>query len=563
MSRLMLPMRGAALGHVASALRLTGKTVTVEPTRKRLFSDSAEVSELKLTEAVHDLVNRFFAPAYLGGRGFDPDEVAAHNGLMASAMLAALDRWSAAASLFNAATCDRRLPLAVHLTMFGVERDAMLRVAAYDVLFGRRHPICEVLVLLLRTGAVREWWRAYERCLPRAPSLAELTRRTRLHRETLKNLRRGELKTAGVLGEVAAGLGQLGARDSRDRLLDAPRIEFELRVAVALDELQRAIRRHPEILALFPRELLRTIGNALAQMDRGDVEDILCRGILSTVTAKLEPAIEVWCAAEIVALVEPERRFAERAEALLRAGRHEDARELCAMRARAMADELRQGSPNDELMSAIAGSIEWDAACFEALSADNAVIPARPPRLDAELKAATFVLNQRSPWRAAGTSEEDALREAIRVAPHLREPRRGLARCLAIHGRHDEALATARELVTMLPDDLCALEDLIEHLALAERWDELIETRAKDARSSTSLRAAHAAALVMVERLEEAEPELDAVLREDERNQVAMRARARLLRRTRRSREAAILERRADYLCSGGIERLIGVLMGK
>ncbi len=407
MSRLVLPMRGAALGHVASALRLTGKTVTVEPTRKRLFSDSAEVSEAKLAEAVQDLVNRFFTPAYLGGRGLGPDEVGAHNVLVANAVLAALDRWSAAAALFNAAS-ERRLALPVHLTMLGVERDAMLRVAAYDVLFGRRHPIREVLVLLLGTEAVREWWRAYERCLPRALGLKELTRRTRLHRETLKNLRRGRLRTAGVLREVAAGLGQLGARDGGDRLLDAPRIEFELRVAVALDELQRAIRRHPEILVLFPRDLLQATGSALAHMDRAEVEDVLCRGALSAVTAKLEPAIEVWGAAEIVALMEPERRFAARAEALLRAGRHEEAGKLCAVRARAMADELRQGSPDDELMSAIAGFVEWDAASFDSLSADKPVLPARPPKLDAELTAAALVLNQRSLWRRPGTSEEDA-----------------------------------------------------------------------------------------------------------------------------------------------------------
>ncbi len=114
----------------------------------------------------------------------------------------------------------------------------------------------------------------------------------------------------------------------------------------------------------------------------------------------------------------------------------------------------------------------------------------------------------------------------------------------------------------MLPDDLAVFEELVEHLGLAERWNDLLQTVGNDARSSTALRVARAAALVMLERLDEAEPELDAVLRDDERNQIALRSKARLLRKTGRSREAGALERRADHLCAGGIDRVINRLTG-
>jgi tetratricopeptide (TPR) repeat protein len=563
MSRLMLPMRGAALGYLASALRLSGKTVSVEPTRKRLFADSAEVSESKLDEAVRDLVDRLFAPKYLGARGFEPDEILSHNALVSRAVLAALDRWNAAASLFNLAPPDVRLPLPEHLLTLGVERDVILRVAAYDVLFGRRHPVREAFAFLLRRGAVREWWRAFERCMPEAPSLGALERRTRLHRETLKKLRKGDLKTAGVLGQVAEGLGQLGVRDHADRLLDAARIEFDLRVAVGLDELERTARKHPSVVELRSAGLWQVIRHALSQMDRAEVEDILSRGSLSNVTEQLQPAMEGWCLAQIVALMEPERTFVAGVEALQRAGRHEEAGRLYAARTRAMAEELRRAAPDAELVKPMADFLEWDATYFEALSRLEPVLPAPPANLEAEMKASALLLNRVSPWSKPITSEEDALREAVTVAPHLCEPRRSLARHLAMQGCHEEALAGARELVTMFPDELPIFEELIEHLGDAERWEELLETLAGDPRTSVPLQASRGAALVMLDRLDEAEPVLDAALRDDPRNQTAMRAKAKLLRKSRRASEAGVLERRADHLLAGGLDRAVASLAEK
>lgn len=90
------------------------------------------------------------------------------------------------------------------------------------------------------------------------------------------------------------GLGQLGVRDYADRLLDAPRIEFELRAAVGLDELERTARKYPSVAELRSAGLWQAIRRALSQMDRPDVEDVVSRGILSNVTEQLQPAIGAW-----------------------------------------------------------------------------------------------------------------------------------------------------------------------------------------------------------------------------------------------------------------------------
>jgi predicted Zn-dependent protease len=115
----------------------------------------------------------------------------------------------------------------------------------------------------------------------------------------------------------------------------------------------------------------------------------------------------------------------------------------------------------------------------------------------------------------------------------------------------------------MFPDELPIFEELIEHLGDAERWEELLETLAGDPRTSVPLQASRGAALVMLDRLDEAEPVLDAALRDDPRNQTAMRAKAKLLRKSRRASEAGVLERRADHLLAGGLDRAVASLAEK
>lgn len=261
--------------------------------------------------------------------------------------------------------------------------------------------------------------------------------------------------------------------------------------------------------------------------------------------------------------MEPDRTFVAGVEALQRAGRHEEAGRLYAARTRAKAEELRRGAPDAELTKPMTDFLEWDATYFEALSRFDPVLPAPPDNLDTEMKASALLLNRVSPWTKPSRSEEDDLREAVTIAPHLREPRRSLARHLALQGRHDEALAGAHELVTIFPDDVALFEELIEHLGHAERWEGLLETVAGDTRTSVSLRAARGAALVMLDRLDEAEPELDSVLRDDARNRTAMRAKARLLRKTNRCADAGVLDRRAQSLVGGGVDRLVASLGGE
>lgn len=548
-----LPRRGAALGAIAEALRLRGKT-TSTPTRKRVFADSTEVSEEAFATQARDVVQRFFTAPYLSSRGFSDDEAREHNDLVVGAVLGCLTSWNTAAALFNAVPDELRQPLAVHPLFALAMEEVLIRTAAYDALFGSRHPVRETLVFLWRKRGIREWWANFEAASTVSLSLHELERRTRVHRVTLKNLKKGELKTDAVLLEIASGLGKLGLQDRHERGFVESRIAFELRVAALVGEVEKmqATLRARELDPEMHTSRWRVVRRELRTLDREAVRDLLVNGFESPVTAELQPALERWGITNLLRLTVIEEARSAHGLRLLQSGRRTEAAALYEARGKAMAEDLRRHAtrPHDPAQPMI-DFFDWDARYHGAMMRLEPSLPPPPPRLEAEMKAANLLMERVAPWRTGNRSEEEYLREAVAAAPHMVAPRLELSSYLGVVGRHDEAVDLAHALVDEHPSDRPLAVHLVQQLGFAERWREVLERTENHAGPI----AERGAALVMLGRLSEAEIELARVLMQNPNDQTALRAKAELLRRIGRRTEAGIVQRRADGLLAAPSER--------
>ncbi len=557
-----LPRRGKALGELAAAFLLNGKTSRLAggvpgPTRKRVLGDSSEVSDGAFQAVAKELVEGLFTDAYLESLRFrDDDELREHNALVLDALTAALERWGTAAALANLAGPEGAPPQLGPLLLTRIDGDLLIRAAAYDALYGARHPVRDEVGLFPRkSSAVKEWWARFCQCHPRTLRIADLHKLTGVRKPTLEGLARGEVRTEWTLQKLAEGLSRLSVRDAQDRPFSGPRIEFELRLAAGFDALGLPrFFADPLVAGAWAR-----VRERLDDLPRDIVVDLLRKGASSAFHDRLAPAMVAHALQSVAAIVQREQQRAANIERLYHEGRPKEAARLYAEDVRAQARELR----DDELTRPQADFLEWDARTMLAMADGAAELPVMPPNLRKEREAVGHVMSVLAPWVADKPPAEDTLRKAVELAPHMREPRRLLIGELSGAGRVDEAIEAARDLHHTFPDDPSVHETLVELLVTAVRPLEVVELTEQSLSLSARLRACRGVALLELARADEALAELDAALTLDPDDLFAIAGKAQYLRARGRHADAAVLERRASALTAGGLERALTTLFGR
>lgn len=543
MPRKDFPRRGNVLSQIVSAFRLTRKTRSGSGTQKRIYNDEPDVSEAAFDAEIRSIVDDVFSLPYLAARSLSEAEVNGHQQLVSTALAGCLRCWDRFATCVRiGSSTTAMLPPALLASFFGVDRDILVRAAAYDHLYGDLHPVRVQLAMSVRKPGLKDWWASFQREQGLERSINQLVERTGLTRKTLNRLRTGQVPDGGVITSLAGGLAELGATRAAE-------IEFELRAVLAAQKLVGLARAVDPVHVGHWRDEYRIFAAVVDGMERKEVVDLLRRGIDSGAWSTVEGAL---VGAAKRGLFDITRLMAARAAALKSIA---EADPIAAMRvlaadARKQAAELRamaaefNGSPTDLLAEF------WDFTA-ELMEAGVEGRSPRPMRegFSAELRSMVGVMCSLDPWSNRSPEERERhLLDAIASSPLLVEPRERLAGHLFAQGRVDEAIDQHREIVKLHPDSADARYHLAVNLGLLQRYDDALEVVVACRVEDTRLRGVRGWCLARLGRMDEARCVLEAVLADDRNDVRALEGMVVVEEAAGNTRKASELRRRAAFV---------------
>lgn len=234
-SPILLPMASEAIAWIASALRLAdvraGNGAVSEATAKRLAGASASVSDVKTAALLNNLVDALFPDAYLRARGLDIQQAVDHRSVLMAGIEGGLVVWDRLASLANSINLERR---AITMQVLGIALlgDLSARIGAYFALYGRSIPALRRLLDPHRSLSVAETLLRIRARARSKISDADLLRASKIERNTLRDLVRGQrLPREETILALARGLASLGIREADEQDATSHDLEFELRFA--------------------------------------------------------------------------------------------------------------------------------------------------------------------------------------------------------------------------------------------------------------------------------------------------------------------------------------------
>jgi Flp pilus assembly protein TadD/transcriptional regulator with XRE-family HTH domain len=499
-------MRGGILSALASAFRLGTRSCEDSggmstATAKRFFRDEPGVADEKRAAVVRALVASLFTREYLAKRGLAPEEVAIHNELVSSALEDILERWDDSVRVFNIAA-EPPVGLEVLLLGTGFLDDALVRCAAYLNLYGRLHPVLDVLVEWSRQPGIRAAFDELRNRARFALSLDRLEKDTGLARNTLRALLRGKSDSphAESIERLALAFHkyEVAGRRGEERA-SAAEIEFDLRVACAVArvcaEFQVYARR--KVSWEIYHSLHRCFRSELRRYSREEVGSVLVQGTQSPLWASLGNARQrylqerLWGAYNALALNERRSRL------LLRVNPRE-ALQRFAAESEVYAHDLQDAAasmPHRErkLFLQYTSLIKGSAVLARiAVEADlEAVDQLRADTFDPDsLAAGMMSLSAITPAIPRTEADrEKILREAVTLCPSSTIARAHLASFLNERGHREEAIAHWYAIVGEDPDDLDARLEIALLLAdstPAEALAEIDEIHKRGGPSATS-----------------------------------------------------------------------------
>lgn len=248
-SPLLLPMASEAIAWIASALRLAdvraGNGAVSEATAKRLASASASVSDVKTAALLNNLVDALFPDAYLRARGLDEQQAIDHRSVLMAGIEGGLLVWDRLASLANSTNPERR---AITMQVLGIALlgDLSARIGAYFALYGRFIPALRRLLDPHRSLSVAETLLRIRARARSKISDADLLRASKIERNTLRDLVRGQrLPREETILALARGLASLGIREADEQDATSHDLEFELRFASLFGRLHEELAADP------------------------------------------------------------------------------------------------------------------------------------------------------------------------------------------------------------------------------------------------------------------------------------------------------------------------------
>lgn len=542
-----LPRRGGALSRVVSAFRIERKQVKETGTHKRLYADQGEVSEKAFETEVGSVVAALFSHEYLFARGLPAHAAVEHNEDVGKAVGDVLKRWDRLSVLHRHG--QDQLPqnsLGMLVAMLGFDHDLLVRAAAYDHLYGHFHPVREQLPMFWRKDGLKDWWSTFKKRLRESPSLNDLHRATGLSKNTLKGIKGGSVPGGGVLVALAKGLARLTYADTTVAQ-SAPEIEFDVRVAAAVQEVRKLIGAKSEAHQAIP--LFQFFKAALSDVDRAGVRELLLKGIEAQRYPDLQEALSGQIKAGLLA------GMANRANYLKHLC-HLDplaSSRMAAEALRATLVGLRNDNDRHGVSRLVIEFFEYMADFSPAVFAGRKPPEFGPEKL-AKVNAIFRVFGAFTPWdRKTPERKEALIREAIHLDPTSTFARTRLASLLNELGRRDEALQEYREIVRIEPHDPIGWFMLAGNLTDLGRWSDAIAVLDSTDVSSLDLRACRGVCLAELDQLDEAERILKAVIGEDRQNVYALDGLARVHGKRGDPRTASKLLRKAWFL-AGRIE---------
>ncbi|MDI1450810.1 tetratricopeptide repeat protein [Polyangium sp. 6x1] len=566
-----LPMRGAILNALASALRLGDKTRTPSDgfsgvTAKRILKDDPAVTLEKRTALTRLLVKHLFTPEYLRARGLDDGEAHIHDEVLVEAIEELLDRWEVLVRQCNHVTGP--LPTSeTLLKVSGIELDAVTRAAAYLCVYGRLHPVLESLEAWMSKPGLSG---VFEELVNRAGriSLDRLCKDARLQKNTIKALRDGKVSEpqGETIEQLAHALAKHGVpRRNGEGDMTAAEISFELRVAAALVRAREALSseaRRGSIGQCFV--LLRHLRSELRRYTPEELTGLVVRGRASPLWPAVEAmALEYTFASTVqhfraIAAGAAQDMQLLRADPAAGARKHAEDTAAQAAHLREVAEKL--GGEAHELLAPLIEFEEYSADFMRRASdifAGKAPGPAAHAAKDhaSRIEALGKMMSAMKPWDPPTPEEKlQLLREAVAAYPSFVPPRVMLAGELAARGQHDEALAYLHALVGEHPENPRVRYDLALRLAhvlrYAEALTELDEVERRGGYGPDA-KALRGECLLGLGRVEEAEVAFAQALEDNPRLVMALQGMARCRRMAGDERKAREFERHATYYGEG------------
>jgi hypothetical protein len=518
---------------------------------KRVVEDHPDASCAARRDLVDALVHTVFDSEYLAARGFAPDEASRHNAVTIDGIDAMLAYWTAVAGARNSMP---RIPASLEgllAARLGAPVEVSLRVAAWCVLFGARHPAITHAIGRYSHPALSSWWSDTRSRAVQPWSIRGLAPEANLRRDTLTSIKDGrQIPQDETIRSLCAAIAVHDIRDpsSHGRLTEEE-IRFELRTVCAIAQLDQLVEAtHAEPWASMVRLLVPFFIQRIRGCDRAATEQLLARGSGAEEWRNIQPDFHAFMSAVLSADVRKElRRLYERVN----------------------------GDPT-VAMTNIASEFEWHARGLSAIDDDNGDVTAsvrgmlddvaevlrttaegrRPnvvPRDRSETEANALVLRTCVPWDPP-TSEacEDLLRRALAVHPIHVGARRGLADLFCQSGRFEDAITLLRAGRTLgvrdanLDDRLVLL--LLDRGDAAEAAGVIDDPRPNESPMRSVLRA-HC--LAANGRIEDGATILEGLLTKYPRFDLALSALSSMSRRQGATSDATRLSRWAEFY--GGV----------